>query len=193
MSSKYLIKSNELRIEPTDESKLYDSDWNISYKSKGECVHIGRVSFAGTKENGTIPIEIELIEEYRHRGLGTKALKMMTEWAFLHRHVYEIKAVVSAEDDRYIRALERSGFVYRGVAEGMETYSIEKQRTGWTGIYLIIGIFVGFVIGFLFNNMWVGLVCGVLLGAMVGGKMDIDSNKERESVTNKRLMKKTKK
>lgn len=193
MSSKYLIKSNELRIEPTDETKLYDADWTITYKRKGESVQIGRVSFAGTKENGTIPIEIELIEEYRHRGLGTKALKMMTEWAFFHRHVYEIKAVVPTENDRYIRALERSGFVYRGVENGIETYSIEKQRTGWTGLYLAIGIMVGYVIGFLFNNMRVGLVSGVLLGAAIGGKMDIDSNKERERITNKRLMKKSKK
>ena len=61
-----------------------------------------------------------------------------------------------------------------------------KQKTAWTGVYLIIGIVAGLVLGFVFNNGWAGLGVGVFVAVILGGSMDFKERKYRESVTGKK-------
>lgn len=184
MSSKYLLKSTRLTILPSDETNLWEAPWNISLKANDKPV-IGWISFSGEKSMGTIPISIELEPIYQNQGYGTEALKVMVEWAFYHRNVYEIKAESEHENDKYINALERAGFVYRDKSGSCEHYSITKQKTAWTGLYMMIGIFIGFLVGFLINNMWVGMIIGIFVCLLSGVNMDMKERKERENVTGK--------
>ena len=186
MSKKYILKGTHVTIEPSDETKLWDEPWIIRCKT-GEHEKYGWVSFAGEKEKGTVPISIELEKLYRNRGIGTEVLLLMTQWAFCHRHVYEIITESSTENDSYIHALEKAGYVYRAGDRHNETYSIIKQKNSWTGLYVLIGIVAGFIMGFLFSNLWVGMTLAILISVIMGASMEIKEKKERESVVGKKI------
>ncbi|MBO7599670.1 MAG: GNAT family N-acetyltransferase [Lachnospiraceae bacterium] len=184
MGSKYLQKSSKLLIEPTDETDLWEKDWEIKLK-RDTPETIGTISFAGEKNMGMVPIKIELQKEFRNRGFGTEALKMMTDWAFYHRNIYEVSAVTGFENDPYIHALEKAGFVYRSRDKASETevYTITKQPSNWTGLYIAIGVVIGLILGLVFSNLWLGMAAGVVICSLTGLSMDVKERKEREDVT----------
>lgn len=178
---KYGLKTSIIKIIPINEANVWNEPWNILLIKDDDKV-IGTVSFEGIKELGSVPIKIELEERYRNLGYGTEALKMMTEWAFLHKDVYEIIAKCFDDNDKCIHALEKAGYVYRKRESNIETYSITKPKTTWLGLYIIIGITVGLILGIVVGNQWVGLAIGVFVGAIIGANMDSKANKERENI-----------
>jgi len=180
-----ILKGNKIFIEPSNVEKPWDEPWNI-HVNGGEKEIIGQVSFAGEKAAGCVPISIEIPDiHYRNRGFGTEALRLMTEWAFYHRNVFEIKTESLHENSAYIMALQKAGFVYRGGTREVEQYSILKQKTSWTGIYIFIGIIAGLIMGFLFGNSWAGLGIGIFIAVVLGTSMDFKEKKYRESVIGK--------
>lgn len=184
-SKKQLLKSTHLIIKPSDPQNLWDADWDIYMKSDEE-KKLGTISFAGGKSLGVVPISIQLEERYRNQGYGTEAIKVMVDWAFLHKNVYEITALAEHENDKYIAALEKAGFVYREGDWNKESYSITKPRTTWLGLYLFIGLIAGFLIGILIGSAWLGMGIGMVFSFLIGTSMDKQANKEREKVTGKK-------
>ncbi|MCR5527610.1 MAG: GNAT family N-acetyltransferase [Saccharofermentans sp.] len=184
---KYDYKSGNMLIKPTDEEDVWNSKWDIYLVEKGDHTKVGWFSFEGEKETGTVPIQIELLPLYRGRGLGTNALKMAREWAFLHRDVYEIEAFADRENSEYISALQKSGFIYREDAtifkNQNERYSVVRPKTVWTGIYIVIGVFVGVALGIVISIPWVGLVIGLGIALALGTYMDSSERRHRRDIT----------
>lgn len=178
---KYTQKTHKLVIKPTDESNIWEAPWEI-YLREDDPRKIGWISFAGDKANGTIPITIELEKYYKNMGYGTEALKVMTEFAFNFSDIYEIQTDSSTENDAYIHALEKAGFIYRYGNKESEHYSKVKEKTAWTGLYIVIGIIAGYLIGFVLSNLWVGLIGGVLVGIVLGSALDNTARQAREKV-----------
>lgn len=181
--SKYLLKAREFTISPTNESDIWESKWNIVHKESEKI--IGWVSFEGHKEAGTIPFSIWLEEGYRDRDYGKQAIRMMVDFAFLHSNIYEVKTECEHENDAYIVALEKSGFVYRDKDSNAETYSIIKQKTSWLGLYIILGVAAGLVLGILLNVLWAGLIVGLIFGLIIGAVLDSKEKAQRKKVTRK--------
>ncbi len=181
---RYYLKSEQITITPSNEEDLWESDWVIAFR-KGEKEQIGTASFAGEKILGTVPLQVELAQSYRNRGLGTEVIKLMVNWAFLHRNIYEVISQVEHENDKGVNALQKAGFVFRGNEGNVETYSILKEKTTWTGVYVAVGIIVGMILGLVLNNLWVGFAVGLISCLCIGTIMDYNAQKYRESVTGK--------
>lgn len=181
---RYYLKSEQITITPSNEEDLWESDWVIAFR-KGEKEQIGTASFAGEKILGTVPLRVELAQSYRNRGLGTEVIKLMVNWAFLHRNIYEVISQVEHENDKGVNALQKAGFVFRGNEGNVETYSILKEKTTWTGVYVAVGIIVGMILGLVLNNLWVGFAVGLISCLCIGTIMDYNAQKYRESVTGK--------
>lgn len=178
------LKSDTITITPSNAEDLWESDWIIAFR-KGEKEQIGTASFAGEKLLGAVPLKVELAKEYRNRGLGTEVIKMMVNWVFLYRNIYEVTSQVEHENDRGVNALRKAGFVFRGKEGQMETYSIIKEKTVWTGVYVVVGVVVGMVLGVVLNNVWLGFALGMVVCLCMGAIMDSNALKYRESVTGK--------
>ncbi|MCQ2520566.1 MAG: GNAT family N-acetyltransferase [Lachnospiraceae bacterium] len=181
MSKRIELKGRKVLLLPTNKDDLWNEPWDIILKNDEER-KMGWISFAGEKANGLIPISIELEKNFRNQGYGTEALKLMTEFAFDHSGVYEIEAESDSENDSYIFALEKAGYVMRSKRKGVERYSIVKPKSVWTGLYIFIGICAGCILGIVLSNMWVGLAAGVLIGTIIGATLDNNEAKERESM-----------
>lgn len=185
MSKKsFYLKSEIITITPSNEEDLWEADWIIAFR-KGEKEQIGTASFAGEKLLGAIPLKVELAQKYRNRGLGTEVIKMMVNWAFLHKNIYEVVSRVEHENDKGVNALQKAGFVFRGKEGNVETYSIVKEKTAWTGIYVAVGIIMGLILGLVFNNAWLGFAIGFISCLCMGKILDYNALKYRESVTGK--------
>lgn len=183
MKDNFCLKSDTLMITPSNREDLWESEWNIAFR-KDDKEQIGTATFAGEKLLGTVPLNVELMPKYRNRGLGTEIIRMMVNWAFLHKNIFEVVSKVEHENDKGVNALQKAGFVYRGIGEGkVETYSIVKAKTAWTGVYLVVGIFVGLLLGIVLNSLWLGFVIGIVASLCIGGIMDNSAAKYRESVT----------
>ncbi|GFH94464.1 hypothetical protein IMSAGC003_00996 [Lachnospiraceae bacterium] len=180
----YWLKSDIITITPSNAEDLWESDWIIAFR-KGEKEQIGTASFSGEKLLGTVPLKVELAQKYRNRGLGTEVIKMMVNWAFLHRNIYEVISRVEHENDKGVNAVQKAGFVFRGNEGNVETYSIVKQKTVWTGVYTVAGIVVGMILGIVLNNVWLGFALGMVSSLCLGIIMDSNAQKYRESVTGK--------
>ena len=185
MDKKYLLKSSEIVIEPSDEQDLWNADWIISL-ANGEERRIGRASFAGEKALGAVPLQVELEEEYRNQGYGTQVIRMMVNWAFRHSNVYEVKAEAEHENDKAVKALGKAGFVYRGGKQHIEQYSITKSKSAWTGLYVMIGIFLGILLGIVLSNQKLGLGIGLVVSIATGIALDNSEKQRREQVTGKK-------
>ena len=186
----YMYKSGDLMVRPVDESDVWNCKWDVFLLKDSDQERIGWVSFEGPKERGTIPISIEIEPHFRRQGHGTAVLKMMHEWAFFHKDIFEITTQVSNENTELIHALERAGFIYRdglSIENGvLETYSITKQKSSWTGLYIVIGIIAGMILGLVLDNMWVGLAISVFFALAFGIGMDLSERKWREKITGKK-------
>lgn len=184
MKNRYKMKANRFIIEASDETDPWNTPWNIYTKFDHEL--IGTASFEGEKALGTVPIHVELKENYRNKGYGTEIYRMMVSFAFSHNNVYEVKGVCDSENDKCIYAMEKAGFVYRTKEDHVETYSIIKRKTTWLGLYLVIGFNVGLVLAIVFNSPWVGLAIGMFTCISLGTVMDQKEQKRREAITGKK-------
>lgn len=181
----FCLKSETITITPSNMEDLWESDWIIAFK-KGEKEQIGTASFAGEKLLGTVPLNVVLEPRYRNRGLGTEVIRMMVNWAFLYKNIFEVVSMVEHENDKGVNALQKAGFVYRSHEGKVETYSIVKGKTAWTGVYAVVGILVGMILGITINSLWLGFIIGLAASLCIGTIMDNKALKYRESVTGKK-------
>ena len=85
----FCLKSDTVTITPSNMENPWESDWIIAFR-KGEKEQFGTASFAGEKLLGAVPLNVELLPKYRNSGLGTEIIRMMVDWAFLHKNVFEV-------------------------------------------------------------------------------------------------------
>lgn len=180
----FWLKSDKITVTPSNVEDPWESDWMIAFR-KGDKEQIGTASFAGEKLLGAVPLKVELAQRYRNQGLGTEVIKMMVNWAFLHPNVYEVVSQVEHENDKGVNALRKAGFVFRDNESNVETYSIVKPKTIWTGVYVVVGIVMGMILGIVLNNVWLGFAIGLVLCLCMGVIKDSNTQKYRESVTGK--------
>lgn len=173
---KFSIKADGVEIFPEFMDENNKSLWNIKWVSytRGESpVKIGNVSFAGEPVRGRLSLIVEpeegIIDDSREM---KTTLRAIVEWAFNQKGIYEIEADALHEDDHRIYLLQAAGLVFRNGTRTLEHYSITKQSTSWTGLYLFIGIIAGFAIGVVLDSMVMGLVIGVFAGFAIGAAMD---------------------
>ena len=185
MDKKYLLKSSKIVIEHSNEQDLWNADWIISF-AKGEKHRIGKASFAGEKALGTVPLYVELEEEYQDQGYGTQVIRMMVDWAFRHPNVYEVKAEAEHENDKAVKALGKAGFVYRSEDKHIEQYSVTKNKSAWTGLYVMIGIFLGIFLGIVLSSPKLGMGIGLVVSVGIGIALDNGEKHRREQVTGKK-------
>lgn len=181
-TSRYAIKTKEMIIEPVDDTGIWDCDWTITLR-KDTPVQIGTATFRGEKALGAIPVQVFLDEEYRNRDYGTEIYKLLVDFAFGFRNIYEVKGTTDRENYKCVYALEKAGFVLREKNKNIETYSIKKPKTVWMGLYVFIGIICGLMLGVVLGSSWAGLAIGLVFGLLIGGAMDAAANKERARVT----------
>lgn len=172
-------------IEPKNQQDLWNCQWTI-FLSQGEWKEIGFASFEGEKALGTVPLDVILKEEYRNQGYGTAAIKMLVDWAFHFHNVYEVTAKAEHENDKAVKALGKAGFILRDVENHTESYSITKNKTSWTGLYVLIGVFIGIILGIVLANPKLGMGIGLVVSISIGIMLDNNAKKEREKVTGRK-------
>lgn len=182
MGKAYVIKTKEFLIEPVNPEDIWEGLWSITLRGD-EPVKIGTASFAGEKIVGTVPIRVELDEEYRNKKYGTEVFKLMVDFAFGFTNIYEVSAQTELENDKCRYALEKAGFVHRSASHGIEYFSVTKPKSSWLALYLYIGLLVGLALGIILGSVWVGLVIGLVIGLVFGMSMDNVVKKQREKVT----------
>ena len=180
-----MLRSQQITIVPSDENDLWNADWIISF-TKGDQKQIGKATFAGEKARGTVPLYVELEEEYRDQDYGTEAIRMLVNWAFRHPNLYEVTAEAEHENDKAVKALEKAGFVLRSQDRHTEQYSIVKGKSNWLGLYLVIGICLGLLLGIVLSAPRLGFGIGLIASLITGTVMDNGEKRKREQVTGKK-------
>jgi len=180
---KYLLKGTKITMNPVDINNLWEGDWEIHIKD-GEKEKIGTLSFAGEKQLGAIPMRIEIPDvHYRNQGYGTEAIRIMKDWAFYHRNIFEIKAVIAHENSAAIMAFQKAGFIFRDGTREIENYSVLKQKTSWLGLYFCIGIIIGLIVAAMTGLTWGSLIASVAVCVLAGAGMDMKENAYMREVT----------
>lgn len=167
---------------------IYHTYWKAVIRTGEERgTHVGGLFIKGAPELGTIEISFRTFEPFRGRTYAVQGVRTFVEWAFAQKAIYEVVAVTDRENDFAIATLEKAAFVYREGDRHIQTYSIEKPKTSWVGIYIFFGAIVGAGFGVIFNSVTAGLILGIVLAGLFGGSMDVNENKEREHVTGKAI------
>lgn len=157
--------------------------WDITLilKDRKE-ISIGKVFFHGVHINGSVEMSLYFHEDFRNKGFGARVIKMITDWAFNQKDIYEIHAYMDDQNSSAQKAFAKAGFVYREAERHIEHYSMTKDPTSWRGLYLILGLWVGCIIAVLFDNLYVGIPVGLFLGFSTGVLLDGNELKHREEI-----------
>lgn len=174
------------RAKKDPENALFYTYWDVSLKNE-EKDSVGGLYFDGPHERGSLLINYEPIQRFTEDKIFGLALRRLCDWAFTYEDVYAVHGYCDGTDFTKIRDFERATMIFRGSDKGVEHYSVEKERSSWTGIYLIVGVLVGFIFGFVFQSMAMAMVVGVISGVLVGGSLDFKASKAREAVTGENL------
>lgn len=170
--------------EAHPEEGVWHTYWKVILSLKNEePVHVGGLYFGGPADRGTLAVSFQIFSDYKNRGYATCALRLLTEWAFAQSGIYKIEAEVEEENDAAIAVLEKNGYVMRDGNRINQSYSIEKPKPTWTGIYAVVGIILGLAFGALFGNAPIGLGIGLVGCLAFGASLDYKVNKEREEIT----------
>jgi RimJ/RimL family protein N-acetyltransferase len=111
--------STSFRIRTVDEDKLigfivlHSIEWN----------------------NGTALLSMGIGEpDYRARGYGSEALKLVLRYAFTELNLYRVGLNVISSNERAIHAYEKAGFVREGVTRGQVHRDGNRFDLIWMGI-----------------------------------------------------------
>ncbi|WP_155834152.1 hypothetical protein [Butyrivibrio sp. VCD2006] len=181
MSDKFFpIETKHFFIKPQKEEMVWGDPWEIRFKN-GDQNSVGKIGFEDTIFHGEVAISLDLDAPYEKSGYNEEILFSVSRAVFRFRNVNEVSTSCRHEDDYKVKGLEKAGFVRRETKDGVDYYSIKKQKSGWTGLYIILGMCAGFMVGILISNLWIGTIASVLIGAIMGIIMDkrVDTDKNR--------------
>lgn len=183
---KYTIKNGEIELLPVKPDKEDFSKWDIiweAYERNNEKRKIATVNFNGEPDCGSVELSVNVEDGFKLHVYAKEAVRTMMDWALDQKDIYEVKCQANAEDEVVIDAVQRAGFIFRNCVHGIDYYTVDKQRTAWTALYLIIGFAAGLLIGVTIGHMVVGLGIGLFVGISIGAIMDAKAMEERASVT----------
>ena len=163
--------TKHFKLQPSDEKKIWDQEWNISLVDN-ESLSIGKINFEDGVFNGEVKIKAELDPKYEKTNYVEELFYSMARFVFMFKDIREISTVCRHENEHRVRGLEKAGYVHRQFKDGDDYYSMKKQKTSWTGLYIFIGLIAGFILGLTFSNLFMGTIIGVLSGAVIGYLMD---------------------
>lgn len=168
------LMTKHLMIKPIDNKRLWDEEWIISLRAENtdESKDIGKLHFEEAGLNGEVKMFVDLESAYDKEKFIKEIFYSMAVFVFRYADMREISTVCRHENDHRVRGLEKAGFVLRSFKDGNDYYSMKKQKSSWTGFYVIIGLIAGFVIGITISNLWVGTIAGVIIGVIFGYLLD---------------------
>ena len=165
------IKTKNFSVMPGNMDKPMEDDWVITRKNGAEN-EIGRIRFNDAIFNGEVQINLDLDSSYNKAKYYEELYFAMARFVFRLKDIKEISTVCRHENDHIVRGLEKAGYVRRENKDGNDHYSMKKQKTSWTGFYIIIGMICGFMLGIIISNLWLGTISSVVIGAVIGFLMD---------------------
>ncbi len=164
------IKTKHFFIRSRNDAAPFEE--GLSVNLKGDDREVGSVSLKGELVHGTAEFDVRFEDDYAKDGYYAEVYAAMSDLFFRVKEVFAIECLCRYDDDHRIRGLERAGFVRRDFKGDSYRYSMLRQKTGWTGLYLIIGLVAGMIMGIVLSNLWVGTVIGVILGLVIGLLLD---------------------
>lgn len=165
-------------LQPQNTEKIWEEPWSVSL-IKGEQKKVGSIHFEEAGFHGEVKIRVELENEYDKTGYDAEIFSTMAKFVFMFKDLREISTSCRHENDHRVRGLEKAGYVLREFKDGCDYYSMKKQKTSWTGLYIFVGLIAGFIIGITVSNLWMGTLSGILIGAVIGYLMDKKVEKEQ--------------
>ncbi len=158
-------------IEPVNKEKIWEDEWKISMRDE-KSRDVGVIRFGDGSFHDELNICVDMDKEYDKEKYTADIFFSIAKFVFGFQNVREVSTSCRHEDDHRLKGLEKAGFVRRETVDGYDHYSMKKQKSAWTGFYVIIGIIAGFMIGILISNLWAGTIAGVLIGSLIGYLLD---------------------
>ena len=165
------LLTKHFQLMPENDKNVLEQEWRILLK-KDDQTPVGSMHFENGILNGEVNISVELEKEYEKTNYIQEIFYSMSRFVFMSDDIREICTSCRHEKDSRVRGLEKAGYVLRQFKDGTDYYSMKKQKTSWTGLYIFIGLIAGFILGLTFSNLFMGTIIGVLSGAVIGYLMD---------------------
>ena len=135
----YPVQASKKELESqVSEHRLYGNEWVDLIVEKKDGTKIGEVvHFISAPNFGWVEIGYAIIPEERHKGYGTEAVQILTDYLFLSRDIERIQATIDENNLASKRVLEKNGFE----EEGKLRKALWNGAGRWTdgSIYGIIG------------------------------------------------------
>lgn len=176
------LETRHFTIKPKDEDNLWREDWSICLKN-GDDREIGTLRFEEASFHGEVHFSSDLDPAYDKEYYSAEIFYAMARFAFRYRNIREISTVCRQVNEHRVKGLEKAGYVRRQSKDGDVYYSMKKQKTSWTGLYIFVGMIAGFLIGITVSNLWTGTCAGLLIGIIIGILMDKREQKDQGPVT----------
>ncbi len=165
------IMTKHFTISPKNEENLLKEGWNVALKND-EKTSIGCINFEDGIYHGEIKMAVELNHECDKAKYAEEIYYAMARFVFRFKEIREISTICRHENEDRVKGLEKAGYVRRETIDGNDHYSMKKQNTSWTGLYIFVGLIAGFFIGLVVSNLWMGTIGGVLIGTLIGYLLD---------------------
>ncbi|MBQ6589339.1 MAG: hypothetical protein IJI01_11740 [Butyrivibrio sp.] len=169
--SLFPLVTKHFLISPGNEKNVLEDEWSVSLNN-GDQTKVGSIHFEDGVLHGEVRMAADLNPEYEKSKYIQELFYSMARFVFQFKEIREISTHCRHENDHRVRGLEKAGYVYRENKDGSDYYSMKKQKTSWTGLYVMIGLIAGFVIGLTISNLFMGTIIGVLSGAIIGYLLD---------------------
>lgn len=186
MARKFRIKADEVDIYPVLSDPQDKCIWHIiweAYDKDKEQHKVGTVCFDGEPERGRVSLKVECEDEFVDTREARSMLNAMISWAFNQKGIYVVETVAEHTDYHKVELLQSAGFVYREGTRSIEQYSVIKEPTSWTGLYVFIGFVAGLILVVVFDHIVIGLTLGLFAGVSVGSIMDHNEQAFRSEIT----------
>ncbi len=172
MSEKFFpLETKHFIIRPEDEKDLLGKEWSVCLRDNDQ-TKVGALNFAGAFVNNEATIGVKLEQDYDKAGNYAEIFFIVAKSLFRFTDVKEVHTECRYEEEHLMKGIEKADFVYRETIDGNRYYSMKKQKTVWTGVYILIGFIAGFFMGIVFSNLWLGTISGLVIGIIIGVLMD---------------------
>ena len=171
MKKRFPVVTDRLLLQPNNEEDCLNSEWSVSLREEPDKT-IGSFKLTRSKVPGEASISVELEPDYRNQGYGSEIFYDMSIFVFGTGRMKELYASCKDENRICKRALEKAKYVYRENKDGLDHFSVKKDKSAWTGLYVCIGFLAGLILGILISNLWLGMGIGLLAGFLTGWVLD---------------------
>jgi RimJ/RimL family protein N-acetyltransferase len=109
-------KPSSLEILMADFEKIANNKDSVEFSIEAEDKYIGHCSLHSFDEVGrNCQLSVEIGDKnYQGRGYGREAVRLLLDYAFVHRNLNRVYLYTHSENERAIRAYQACGFVEEG-------------------------------------------------------------------------------